>query len=148
MTAKTIELNAAKLGLLDLDFPSQAKQFSEQIFKQLSSDVSEVILDISGCVVLYSCANVFFDTAIDGLLKSTAPSRRLVVRTSLDYLSEAITIYELFRGCSAVDSDVDSATIADSLRLFCERNKLTVEIVVTSFSAKMPHTGTKTYKFG
>jgi hypothetical protein len=147
MTDSRIVLNASTLGLVDLDFPLQAKSLAAKVAAQATAAVECIELDLRGCIVLYSCSNEFFDVALTALLNSSGENRTLEVITTLDYLDEAITSYELFRGCVAVKNTTTSASIVQDLNHFCSANKLTVRVVVKPFSDDAISADQKIYEY-
>ena len=131
-SSEQVILRAKDFDLVDLDFPAQAQQFAELLRERLDASKADLILDLTECVVLYSSANEFLNVAIDSLSRSTAVSRRLEIQTSLDYVSEHITAYELFRGCKFLGDEVNSTNIVDRLKAYCVDHSLEVCVLVVS----------------
>lgn len=128
-----LRINARELNYEDLDFPECAESLRKHIEENISTSIHFVVLDIRWCVVIYSQANIFLDCCLLKLASNTAPQRKLTVLTTDNYITRALTCYELFRTTLAANATAhDPQLVVTAIDEYCASNNLIIEVQVFS----------------
>jgi len=128
-----LRINARELNYEDLDFPECAESLRQHVEKNISTAIHFVVLDIRWCVVIYSQANVFLDCCLSKLANNVAPHKKLVILTTDNYITRALTCYELFRTTLAANTIAhEPQLVARAIDEYCASNNLSIEVQVFS----------------
>ena len=139
-TQYELRINARELNYEDLDFPECAESLRGYIERNISTEIHSVVLDIRWCVVIYSQANVFLDCCLSKLANNAASSKKLIILTTDNYITRALTCYELFRTTLAANATAhDPKLVVAAIDEYCVNNNLSIEVQVFSGDTEDPN---------
>jgi hypothetical protein len=127
---RDIVINAAEIGLVDLDEYLPCKELAEKLLVECGGDaIRRITLDLQHCWLEYSFSYLFLDVAIEILNKSRiSGQRQLVILVSIDLGEAHFMATLLFRMSRlfACENESDPAKLLKKIDEICAANGMSI----------------------